>query len=500
MGITVGELLEIPHLRLRLHSGSAGLSNAVSWTHTSDLPKPWEWITGGEMLMTNGMSFPSRADDQEKLVEDLVAAGASAIAIGERMYCPRLRRRLERASDRLRLPVLWIRYPLPFVAISRAVAEATLLEQSQRLIKTQRIYDAIRRTTSRGSGQTDFLDALERELGCEVHLLHRASGEPWYPGASSPDPVATSAVRRGDTTARHLTGGAFGIPLPDGREVLLVEVPTQEHATLMVVRDRNAALDGVLLQHAATVAALELSQAQLALEQQRRFGAELLNQLLDGRIDPQVGHQQLLDLRIEPDRAVVITARSNDDGRLQELPTSLWRHDVPHICRHRSGRTQVLVEDHEDLDLVLSRTLGEAARIGISRQVGVVTRIPEAARESNWSLGIADRTGAAVVRYDTAAPWIGLSDISDAQALVDRVLRPMLQYQEDHGTNLLETLNAYLANQRSWQRTSAALHVHRQTVLYRIRKIEELTHRDLSETSDIAELWLALGALELISG
>ncbi|MGW1679165.1 PucR family transcriptional regulator [Saccharopolyspora sp. NPDC002376] len=499
MGITVGELLEIPHLRLRLHSGSAGLNNTVSWTHTCDLPEPWEWITGGEMLMTNGMSLPSSAEDQEKLVERLVEAGASALAIGERMHCPPLRQQLEQASERLRLPVLWIRYPLPFVAISRAVAEATLLEQSQRLIKTQRIYDAIRRTTSRGSGQTDFLDALKHELGCEVHLLHQESGEPWYPNVGPPDPDAATAVRGRDTTTRHLTGGAFGIPLPDGREVLLVEVPTQEHATLMVIRGRSAALDGVLLQHAATVAALELSQTQLALEQQRRFGAELLNQLLDGRIDPQVGHHQLLDLHLEPDRTVIITAQSNDEGRLQELPTALWRHGIPHICRHRSGRTHVLVKNNDDLDLVLTKTLGEAARIGISRPVNAVTRLPEAARESNWSQGIADRTGTAVVRYDTAAPWIGLSNIADAQSLVDRVLHPMLKHEEDHGTNLLETLNAYFANQRSWQRTSRALHVHRQTVLYRIRKIEELTHRDLSETSDIAELWLALRALELIS-
>lgn len=497
MSITVSELLDIPHLRLRLHSGAAGLDNAVSWTHTSDLPDPWEWITGGEMLMTNGMSFPGRADEQEALVEHLVAAGASALAIGERMHCPPLRRRLERASDRLRLPVLWIRYPLPFVAISRAVAEATLLEQSQRLIKTQRIYDAIRRTASPDSCRTDFLDALQHELSCEVHLLHCKSGEPWYPDVPPPDPQAARAVQH-DDGARHLTRGAFGIALPDGREVLLVEVPTQEHATLMVIRERNAALDGVLLQHAATVAALELSQTQLALEQQRRFGAELLNQLLDGRIDPQVGHQQLVDLDLEPARAVVISVQG-DDERLQELPTTLWRRDIAHLCRHHSERTHILVADHDDLDPVLTGILGDAARIGISRQVSAVSRLPEAARESNWSLGIAERTGATVVRYDSAAPWIGLSNIADARSLVDRLLRPILKYQEDHGTNLLETLSAYLANQRSWQRTSAVLHVHRQTVLYRIRKIEELTHRDLSETGDIAELWLALRALELIS-
>lgn len=499
MGITVGELLDIPHLGLRLHSGSNGLGNTVAWTHTSDLPAPWEWITGGEMLMTNGMSFPRKADDQVELLERLVAAGASALGIGERMHCPPLRRRVERASERLRFPVLWIRYPLPFVAISRAVAEATLLEQSQRLIKTQRIYDAIRRTTSRTHGRPDFLTALENELGCEVHLLHRESGEPWYPGVKPPDPVAANAVRRGDTAARHLTGGAFGIALPDDRELLLVGVPTQECATLMVVRSRNAALDGVLLQHAATVAALELSQTQLALEQQRRFGAELLNQFLDGRIDQQVGHQQLVDLDLDPARSVLVTAQSDDDGRLQELPTALWRHGIPHVCRHRSGRTHVLVDDNDELDLVLTTTLGETARVGISRQLGSVARLPVAARESSWSLGIADRTATAVVRHDTATPWIGLTDIADAQALVDRVLRPVLSYDEDHGTDLLGTLHAFLGNQRSWQRTSTALHVHRQTVLYRVRKIEELTHRDLSETGDITELWLALRALQLVS-
>jgi hypothetical protein len=34
----------------------------VTWTHTSDLPAPWRWLTGGELLMTNGMSFPEDGD------------------------------------------------------------------------------------------------------------------------------------------------------------------------------------------------------------------------------------------------------------------------------------------------------------------------------------------------------------------------------------------------------------------------------------------------------
>ena len=58
----------------------------------------------------------------------------------------------------------------------------------------------------------------------------------------------------------------------------------------------------------------------------------------------------------------------------------------------------------------------------------------------------------------------------------------------------------FLANQRSWQRTAAAMSVHRQTVLYRVRKIEELTGTRLSETADIAHLWLALETRNLLDG
>ena len=141
--ITVGELLEMPHLRLSLHSGESGLDRTVSWTHTTDLPEPWRWVAGGELLMTNGMSMPRTASGQEELLRQLVEHGAAALAIGAEMYAPPLTKRLRSVSDELSFPVLWVAFPMPFVSISRTVAEATLLEQSQRLIRTERIYRAL---------------------------------------------------------------------------------------------------------------------------------------------------------------------------------------------------------------------------------------------------------------------------------------------------------------------------------------------------------------------
>ena len=59
MSITVAELLAEPQLGLSLLAGSDGLQQRITWAHTSDLPRLWEWVTGGEIMMTNGLSIPA---------------------------------------------------------------------------------------------------------------------------------------------------------------------------------------------------------------------------------------------------------------------------------------------------------------------------------------------------------------------------------------------------------------------------------------------------------
>ena len=50
-----------------------------------------------------------------------------------------------------------------------------------------------------------------------------------------------------------------------------------------------------------------------------------------------------------------------------------------------------------------------------------------------------------------------------------------------------------LRHNRSWQLAAAELHIHKQTLGYRIRKIEQLTARGLTSTEHLAEWWFALG-------
>jgi hypothetical protein len=100
--------------------------------------------------------------------------------------------------------------------------------------------------------------------------------------------------------------------------------------------------------------------------------------------------------------------------------------------------------------------------------------------------------------YEEASPLPALQSQEEAQALVSRVLGSLIEYDSANGSDLVHSLSVFLETRRSWQRCAEVLNVHRQTVIYRMRRIEQLTERRLSETSDLAILWLALSAYNIL--
>ncbi|MOA52327.1 carbohydrate diacid transcriptional activator CdaR [compost metagenome] len=58
-------------------------------------------------------------------------------------------------------------------------------------------------------------------------------------------------------------------------------------------------------------------------------------------------------------------------------------------------------------------------------------------------------------------------------------------------------MRVFLEQNRSWQKAAQCLNVHKQTLVYRVRRIEEITGRSLDSTEDVAVLWIALRAGEI---
>ena len=78
------------------------------------------------------------------------------------------------------------------------------------------------------------------------------------------------------------------------------------------------------------------------------------------------------------------------------------------------------------------------------------------------------------------------------QAFRAGLLSPLLDYDADHGTELVRTLRVFLDCSGSWTKAAEAMFVHVNSLRYRMRRVEELTGRDLGSLADQAALLLAL--------
>ncbi len=78
------------------------------------------------------------------------------------------------------------------------------------------------------------------------------------------------------------------------------------------------------------------------------------------------------------------------------------------------------------------------------------------------------------------------------RAFTARLLDPLREYDQRHRAELIPTLEAFLDCDGSWTRCAARLHLHVNTLRYRVGRIEQLTSRDLSRLEDKLDFFLAL--------
>jgi DNA-binding PucR family transcriptional regulator len=75
---------------------------------------------------------------------------------------------------------------------------------------------------------------------------------------------------------------------------------------------------------------------------------------------------------------------------------------------------------------------------------------------------------------------------------------PVLALPAAECDSILETLGVWFADEGATSIAAARMHLHRNTVRYRLRRLEELTGRSLTQPTGIAELYLALEAVRVL--
>jgi purine catabolism regulator len=265
----------------------------------------------------------------------------------------------------------------------------------------------------------------------------------------------------------------------------------------------------LLLHQAVTVVALELMRRRVVRDTERRMSGSVLTEALSG-LD-----SRELALRLRPfgvgDRTGVLVFRLAEPVAAERtLDRLLAERRLGALVATRDDLLCAVVDGSEDpVELASELCTGLAARHGEVRagasRIAEVAHLRRSYHEARLALeagSVKNGRDGAVASYRDLGAFQLLLSLQDEEALslyCDSVLGPIDNAEGEYGEELLRSLEAFIEENGQWERASQRLFCHRHTLRYRIRRIEQLTGRDLTRARDRIEFWLAMRGRELVA-
>ncbi|WP_271410026.1 PucR family transcriptional regulator [Pseudomonas sp. Q1-7] len=490
MSLNLRDLIDLPELRSRLLSGAAGVERRVRWAHVCELPDPTEWLGEGDLLMTTGLGIPVATGEQRRYLERLAEAGLAGIMIGENMQAPADLEGLRQAADQRGFPLILTEYGVPFAAVTRAIVDADRKAEHERRTALARVYESAR-LSMQGLGLPALLARLEKDVQVRLCLVDEERLQPWITGL----PPLPEALRDGIAGRRRERIGpqAMVQRLPLGeREALTMALPT--HRNCLLVAFGGEPPDYGLLHHLVAVLGIEIERLQVESERRLRLGSELLDDLLQARLSPSLARQRLGELMPGQDLTDLCLTVARPGAAVLAERGDVLRHWGARSLLRMQGEELILLHPF-DLAGALQTELG--ALLGLSDPLGHPERCTDALREARLALAHAhpQRPVGVYAELGSDTLWLPRT-LDEAEYSARLILGGLLDYDRAQGSSLLLSLWVFLEENRSWLGAARRLNVHKQTLVYRIRRIEEISGRSLACTEDVATLWFALRAAQ----
>ena len=242
---------------------------------------------------------------------------------------------------------------------------------------------------------------------------------------------------------------------------------------------------------------------------QRNMAGDVLAEVLTGHLYPDEVQARLRPFGIGEQVAVIGFALKDPAAAARQLERILERERVPGLVAIRGGLLCGVLDPRGADSVELARTVRAELAVMFPEVRAAASRpaAPHALRQSFHEARcaleaskLANGRAPDVATYRDLGAFQLLLSLQDDDALLTYcrgVLGPIEEAEGDYGDELVRSLDEFIEHNGHWERASAALFCHRHTLRYRMRRVEELTGRDLQSARDRIEFWLALRGREL---
>jgi purine catabolism regulator len=516
------EILEQAGLRV---VEARDLDVPVRWAHTGEIADIAQYLRGGEVLFTAATGLASA--DPERLhsyVHDLVEAGAVALVVELGRGFRKLPAEMVEAAKEHGLAIAELEREVPFVEVTHQVHTAILREQNRVQERATEIADELTRLVLDGPPIASLLEFLADQLRNPVILEDGSRHAVAFGKCQQP----ATAILRNWAAHSHQAhhGHEIGVHIAEseprcawssialrgevwGRlHVLELDSPLDQLTQLTLSRAAaNIALYLLAERDAYLSDAAERSLLSEVAHGPNYNGDDFLARATGLGID---FDSQLLALVFGPaDNAHTVTDGDLSEQDLREaLKTARW----PGLVGQLGDRIAAVVSftsargaDVELAGIVDALNLNQGSdgyHVGVSRPARASSlRRALVEAQTAHRLGPSAHTGRVhqyeeLVLHRLLLPLLQAGP--DLANFVESELGDVIRYDQEHRSELIQTLDAYLQTNGSKAATAEALFLQRRSIYYRLTRIEQLLGRSIDAPDQRMRMYLALRAREVL--
>lgn len=283
-------------------------------------------------------------------------------------------------------------------------------------------------------------------------------------------------------------------------------------------------LDTLTVEHGAAACALEMAKAKAISETKKALRGDFLEGLLAGTLPAK--EIERLESRLDHDTrqlhaVLTFTWNSPNAPSLRRLTTTInWlltTHNRPALLHVYSDDHACVFQALKSSDGANMSTAQELERrvreqieaefpearlvAGISGPAANLSEWPTVYREAVQAMRLGQRLNLnRLVDFHSLGVFQLLGQIEDipaVRAFCEQVIGPLVKYDEEHHSSLVQTMDAYFAHHGNISQTAESLFIHRNTLLYRLDRIQELTGQNLNQADMRLAMHLSLKLWQL---
>jgi len=492
-------------------AGAAGLARQVTWVATLRATLPaFAELRGGELALLAVEA--ARALDSRLTLAVLVRRlGQAPVPVAGVVALGAILPEDVAAAEEAKLPLLQLPPEADLREVEREVTRLITDYDAQFERRGAQLYNLLTQRSLAGQGVPGLLDALAERTGQSV-ACYAPNGELRAQRGKGSARIALQALRPSARGDYSLLNQAIWVE-PIG--------PSDYPAGFLALAgagldpwDREAA------QRGAAALALELAKEQAVQAAEERLRGDFLSNILAGPPSDlaaltQRGEELGYNLAL-PHLALLVHVDDAGPAALARLTSAvqgeLSRRGIGAPLSRREGSVLCMlpagggIRPRELLDQLRDRLAADFPNVvlAIGNPAAGLNEWRRALEEAEQALLLGRQLFGAkrVLAFSDLGVYrllVRLRETPELWAFYRETLARLADYDKRQQSDLIKTLEAYFNHLGNLRATSEALHVHRNTLLYRLERIKEISGMDLDNAEEHFALWLALRAHRVLA-